>query len=110
MKRIRALVIEDSPTARAHLRDQPIRLPPAAGAAVADCRRPTGPVAHPSRGARRELARLEDDTSANEAIHLLARATRRSSRRQIFLERRHAPPSGSFAGCTGVASTSTTSP
>ena len=51
---------------RAHLREQPMRLPAATCATVADGRRPIRAVAGPRRGAGHELSLLENDLGAQK--------------------------------------------
>ena len=54
----------------AHLREEPMRLPTATRATVADGRRPVRRITQPRRGRRRELAGLQDAVGAFEVGHL----------------------------------------
>ena len=55
----------------AHLGEEPVRLPAAAGAAVADGGRTIGTVAQPGGGAGEQLAGLQGDADAGKVFELI---------------------------------------
>ena len=61
---------------RAHLRQQPMRLPATPGATVADRRRPIRRIAQPRGGTGQQLARLQNDAGGEEVLDLIGRAAR----------------------------------
>ena len=84
----------------AHLAEQPMRLPTAPGATIADRCGPVGVVAQPRRRTGHKLALLQDHVSLLKAVHLVFRTARPPPDQEIPFPRCHGFTS---PVCTGTS-------